>query len=92
MYLDTCKIRSGNKVYTRVLLRESYREDGKVKHRTIANLSNVRCSPFTVRRSPFAVRAFAVHRSPFAVRAFAVRRSPFNVRRSPFGGARGWCA
>jgi hypothetical protein len=39
MYLDTCKVRSGNKVYTRVLLRESYREDGKVKHRTIANLS-----------------------------------------------------
>lgn len=42
MYLDTCKVRSGDKVYTRVLLRESYREDGKVKHRTIANLS--KCS------------------------------------------------
>src|SRR5271165_3025622 len=42
MYLDTCKVRSGKKVYTRVLLRESYREDGKVKHRTIANLS--KCS------------------------------------------------
>src|SRR5580693_603708 len=42
MYLDTCKVRSGNKVYTRVLLRESYRQDGKVKHRTIANLS--KCS------------------------------------------------
>ncbi len=79
MYLDTCKIRSGNEVYTRVLLRESYREDGKVKHRTIANLSNVRCSSY---RSPFTVRRSA----------FAVHRSPFNVRRSPFGGARGWCA
>src|SRR3984957_1685035 len=32
MYLDTCKVRSGNKVYTRVLLRESYREHGQVKH------------------------------------------------------------
>ena len=42
MYLDTCKVSSGKKVYTRVLLRESYREDGKVKHRTIANLS--KCS------------------------------------------------
>src|SRR5580692_1923264 len=31
MYLDTCKVRSGNKVYTRVLLRESYRQDGLVK-------------------------------------------------------------
>ena len=42
MYLDIGKVRSGNKVYTRVLLRESYRQDGKVKHRTIANLS--KCS------------------------------------------------
>ena len=40
MYLDTCKVRSGNKVYTRVLLRESYRENGKVKHRTIAKCSD----------------------------------------------------
>ena len=43
MYLDFAKVRSGNKVYTRVLLRESFREGGKVKHRTIASLS--RCSP-----------------------------------------------
>jgi len=43
MYLDTCKVRAKNKVYTRVLLRESFRENGKVKHRTIANLS--KCSP-----------------------------------------------
>lgn len=42
MYIDSCKVRSGNKVYLRVLLRESYREHGKVKHRTIANLS--KCS------------------------------------------------
>ncbi len=28
--------------YVRYLLRDSYRQDGKVKHRTIANLS--RCS------------------------------------------------
>src|SRR3974377_426540 len=42
MYLDTCKVRSGNKVYSSVLMREFYREDGKVKHRTIANLS--KCS------------------------------------------------
>jgi hypothetical protein len=28
----------GGKTYARYLLRESYREDGKVKHRTIANL------------------------------------------------------
>ena len=35
MYVDTAK--TGK--YTRYLLRESYREDGKVKHRTLANLS-----------------------------------------------------
>ena len=39
MYVDSC--RSGK--YVRHLLRENYREDGKVKHRTIANISS--CSP-----------------------------------------------
>ena len=36
MFIDTC--RTGK--YTRHLLRETYREGGKVKHRTIANLSH----------------------------------------------------
>lgn len=35
--------RQGKKIYNSILLRESYREDGKVKKRTIANLSH--CSP-----------------------------------------------
>ena len=39
MYVDVSKSQGK---YTRYLLRESYRENGKVKHRTIANLS--RCS------------------------------------------------
>ena len=38
MYVDT----SHSKTYTRYLLRDSFRENGKVRHRTIANLS--RCS------------------------------------------------
>ena len=38
MYVDTSHSRN----YTRYLLRDSFREDGKVRHRTIANLS--RCS------------------------------------------------
>lgn len=42
MYVDTAYIKQKGKTYVRHLLRESYREDGKVKHRTIANLS--RCS------------------------------------------------
>lgn len=43
MYVDISKTKnkSGSKTYTRALLRESYREDGKVKHRTIANISHL---------------------------------------------------
>jgi hypothetical protein len=39
MYVDDYKYLRGDKRYRRTLLRESYREDGKVKHRTIANIS-----------------------------------------------------
>jgi len=37
MYVDASK---SHGKYTRFLLRENYREDGKVKHRTIANLTH----------------------------------------------------
>ncbi len=40
MYVDTTTTRRGDKVYVRHLLRTSYREDGKVKHATLANLSS----------------------------------------------------
>ena len=36
MYVDICKYKRGNKTYK----REGYREGGKVKHRTLANLSH----------------------------------------------------
>ena len=39
MYVDTSKTKRGNKTYARNLLRTSYREDGKVKHKTVLNLS-----------------------------------------------------
>ena len=42
MHVDTSYSKQRGKVYCRHLLRESYREAGKVKHRTVANLS--RCS------------------------------------------------
>lgn len=42
MYVDASSVKVSGKTYTRYLLRESYREGGKVKHRTIANLS--KCS------------------------------------------------
>jgi hypothetical protein len=40
MYIDTSRITRGDKTYTRHLLRESYRANGKVLHRTIANVSH----------------------------------------------------
>jgi DDE family transposase len=55
MYVDsqTFKAKSG-KVYTRHLLRSSYREGGKVKHETIANLS--KCSSEEVEAIKLALR------------------------------------
>jgi hypothetical protein len=43
MHIVVNKSSKGKKIYNSVLLRESYREGGKVKKRTIANLS--RCTP-----------------------------------------------
>jgi len=40
MYVDTAKSVRNGKTYVRHLLRESYRENGRVKHRTVANLSS----------------------------------------------------
>ncbi len=39
MYIDISTITKNGRTYKRVLLRESFRENGKVKKRTIANLS-----------------------------------------------------
>ena len=40
MHVDTSVSRQRGKTYTRHLLRQSYRQDGKVKKRTLANLSH----------------------------------------------------
>jgi transposase len=40
MYIETVSTKSRGRVYRCILLRESFREGGKVKHRTIANLTN----------------------------------------------------
>ncbi len=39
MYIDISKVTKNGRTYQRALLRESYREQGKVKKRTLANLS-----------------------------------------------------
>ncbi len=46
--------KDSKKIYQSVLLRESYREDGKVKNRTIANLS--RCKPEEVAAIKLALK------------------------------------
>lgn len=43
MHIVENKSKKGKKIYQSILLRESYRENGKVKKRTIANLSH--CTP-----------------------------------------------
>ena len=40
MYIDTSYSTQQGKTYCRHLLRESYRDEGKVKHRTLAKLSH----------------------------------------------------
>jgi len=54
MYVDESTVRQNEKTYTRYLLRESYREGRKVRHRTIANLSQ--CSPEEIAAIRLALR------------------------------------
>jgi len=41
MYVETIKSKRGNKIYLTTLIRESYRQGGKVKHRTLSNISKL---------------------------------------------------
>jgi len=55
MFIDISKTKSkSGKVYTRTLLRKSYREDGKVKHKTIGNLSD--CSEQEINAIRYALQ------------------------------------
>jgi hypothetical protein len=54
MYLDSSTVTKGDKTYTRHLLRESYREGKKVRHRTIANVSE--CSEEEIAAIRLALR------------------------------------
>lgn len=55
MYVDISTHHRNGKPYTRHLLRQSYREGGKVKHRTLANLSA--CSREEIAAIRLALRA-----------------------------------
>ena len=54
MHLDSSTTQRGDKTYTRHLLRETFREGKKVKHRTIANLSH--CSEEEIAAIRLALR------------------------------------
>src|SRR5579875_1774954 len=41
MHIETIRHKRGERVYVTYLLRQTYREDGRIKHRTIANLTGV---------------------------------------------------
>jgi transposase len=60
MYVDVSTIKTNGKTYTRYLLRESFRENGKVKHRTLINLKN--CKPTEIQ----AIRLALSHKQDLA--------------------------
>jgi transposase len=61
MHIVENKSKIGKKIYNSILLRESYREDGKVKKRTIANLSQ--CTPEEIA----AIRLALKHKEDLSV-------------------------
>jgi hypothetical protein len=54
MFVDSCTYSANGRKYTRHLLRESYREGKKVRHRTIANLSS--CSDEEIQAIKLALK------------------------------------
>ena len=54
MYIDASTTTINGKTYTRCLLRESYRENGKVKNRTLGNISN--CSEAEITAMKLALK------------------------------------
>jgi hypothetical protein len=54
MYLDVATVQHNGRTYQRVLLRESYRDQGQVKKRTLANLSG--CSDHEIEALQLALR------------------------------------
>jgi hypothetical protein len=81
MFLDSSVTRLNGKSYARHLLRETYREDGKVKHRTLANLTH--CKPEEVE----AIRLALKHKGDLGrILASAVEGGP-ELKQGPSVGA-----
>jgi hypothetical protein len=81
MFVDSSVSRLNGKTYTRHLLRETYREDGMVKHRTLANLTH--CKPEEVE----AIRLALKHKGDLGrMLASAVEGGP-ELKQGPSVGA-----
>jgi hypothetical protein len=79
MYVDKSVTRQKDKTYTRYLLRECYREGKKIKHRTIANLSQ--CSSEEIE----AIRLALKHKKDLS--RLGGEKKPVSVRQGLSVGA-----
>ena len=82
MYLDKSKVTFKGKTYSRCLLRESFRENGKVKHRSVANFSQ--CSPQEIAALTLA---FAHKHNLEALKTTVPLESLYTTRQGPSVGA-----
>jgi hypothetical protein len=81
VFVDSSITRLNGRAYPRHLLRETYREDGKVKHRTLANLTH--CKPEDVE----AIRLALKHKGDLGrILASAVEGGP-ELKQGPSVGA-----
>jgi len=81
MFVDSSISTVNGKTYPRHLLRETYREDGKVKHRTLANLTH--CKPEEVE----AIRLALKHKGDLAGILASVGEGGLELKQGPSIGA-----
>jgi hypothetical protein len=81
MFVDSSITRLNGKTYARHLLRETYREDGKVKHRTLANLTH--CKPEEVE----AIRLALKHKGDLGRMLASAGESGPELKQGPSVGA-----
>src|SRR6202451_3760816 len=81
MFVDSSTTRLNGKAYSRHLLRESYREAGKAKHRTIANLSHCKAEEVE------AIRLALRHKADLAGMVAAAAERALELVQGPSVGA-----
>jgi transposase len=81
MFVDSSTTRLNGKSYPRHLLRESYREAGKVKHRTIANLTHCKAEEVE------AIRLALRHKADLAAMVTAAGGGGLELAQGPSVGA-----